>query len=279
VTTILVTGGTGTTGSRVARRLREAGADVRVASRHPREAGAVAFDWTVERTFGAAVAGVDAIYLVAPTGVFDALGVMRAGLEAALASGVRRFVLLSASAVERDGIMMGKVHAFLAERALEAVVLRPSWFMQNFTAGPHAASARAEGVIYSATGDGVVPIIDAEDIAAVAAKALLGSTSGIAEVLLTGPQALSYDEIADMVGRHLGRQVRHQRLSQEALAARLAGAGLPDDYAAALAEMDCTIGAGGAARVADGVKVWTGGEPTPFETVLEREMLIDASAS
>lgn len=170
---ILITGGTGKTGSRVAHSLRERGIEPRLASRSPKGAASVRFDWRDTATFPVALADVRAVYLVAPTDTAEPLDAMRPFLEQAIGSGVDRFVLLSASSLEEGGPMMGAVHAFLKRHALHWAVLRPTWFMQNFSEGPHLPTIRDEGAIYSATGDGRVPFIDAGDIADVATQALV----------------------------------------------------------------------------------------------------------
>lgn len=85
---------------------------------------------------------------------------------------------------------------------------QPSWFMQNFTADhPVAHGIRATGEIVTATGDGRVGFIDAEDIAAVAARALLDDRPHT-EHLITGPEALGYADVARIVTEVLGRPVR-----------------------------------------------------------------------
>ena len=53
--------------------------------------------------------------------------------------GVRRLVLLSSYLIERDGGMIGGVQDWPADNAPEWAILRPSWFMQNFSGGPTPA--------------------------------------------------------------------------------------------------------------------------------------------
>ena len=119
--------------------------------------------------FAAALAGVRAIYLVAPAGVADPAPVVRPFLEQAASGGVRRVVALSSSAVARGEPLLGEIHTMVVDLFSEPTVLRPSWFMQNFTRD----HALAEGIrrsreVVTATGDGRVGFIDAADIAAVA---------------------------------------------------------------------------------------------------------------
>ena len=147
---ILVTGGTGKTGRRVVAQLGDAGSSARVAARRP-PPGGVRFDWADPDTFGPALHGVGAVYLVAPPGEGDPLAAMEPFLRRALAAGVRRYVLLSSSFLPEGGPLMGQVHSFLRAMALEWTVLRPTWFMQNFSEQQHLPSIRDEGTIPGAT--------------------------------------------------------------------------------------------------------------------------------
>ena len=263
---ILITGGTGKTGSRLAQQLRERGVRFRVASRSPQGAGSMRFDWRDVTTFAPTLEDVRAVYLVAPTDTTEPLEAMQPFLETALTAGIERFVLLSASILEADGPMMGQVHGFLKRRAPNWNVLRPTWFMQNFSEGPHHATICEEGVIYSATGQGRVPFIDASDIARVAATALLDSGFPNGDLVLTGPQALSYDEVAQTLSEILGRQIAHCHLSEAELAARHVQQGLPPNYASVLAAMDTAIAGGAEDRVTGEVRRTTGRAPLNFRS-------------
>lgn len=271
---ILVTGGTGKTGRRVVERLRTQGLKPRVASRSPQGADTVRFEWKDASTFEAAFRDVQAVYLVAPTDDFDTIGAMQRGLEAALKAGVRRFVLLSASSIEEGGPMMGAVHAWLRANAPEWIVLRPSWFMQNFTEGQHLDSIRNEASIYTATQDARIGFIDAENIANCAAKLLSAPEVESTDYILTGPEAVSYDEVAVTLSRHLDRTVSHQRLTQEGIAKRFRDLGVPDDYAETLAAMDATIATGTEDRVTKNVQSITGQPPTSIEAFVQRNVSI-----
>jgi ergot alkaloid biosynthesis protein len=258
---VLLTGGTGKVGRRLAHRLRELGQPVRIASRSgtaPEGLAAVRFDWNAPSEQDRALEGIDRVFLVAPAPPSEPLAVMEPFVERARRAGVRRFVLLSASSLPEGGPAMGRVHQLLRERAPEWAVLRPSWFMQNLSEGPHRDTIRDEGVLYSATGEGRVPFIDAGDIAQVAVRALLDTPSHDAAHLLTGPEALTYGEAARRIGEALGRPVRHVSLSAEALAERWTALGLPGDYAALLAGMDVEIARGAEARTTLEVERVTG---------------------
>ena len=260
--TILVTGGTGTTGRRIAAQLAARGLRYRAATRSPKAETHIRFDWAYETTWAAALDSVGSIYLVAPSGIAEPLPVMISFMERAMRAGVRRFVLLSASSLDAGGPMMGAVHAWLRDHAPEWVVLRPTWFMQNFSEGQLLASIRDEGAIYTATGDGRIGFIDAEDIAAVAVEALTQREFASGDMILTGPAALSYDDVATTLSNVLDHPIKHHHLSVAELAARhMAHSGLPEAYAETLAAMDANIAAGSEDRITDAVARITGSPP------------------
>ncbi|MGK4905004.1 NAD(P)H-binding protein [Streptomyces albus] len=272
---VLVVGATGTTGSRTAARLTAESHRVKAASRRAAPvAGAepVRFDWYDTATHAPALEGVDRVYLVPPVGDPDPAAVMLPFLRQARAAGVRRAVLLSSSAVPSGGPAVGLVHQALPGLFPEWAVLRPSWFMQNFTGDHlHARGIREDGTVRSATGSGRVGFVDADDIAEVAVRALADDRAPDTDLVLTGPEALSYDDVAAVLTEVTGRPVVHHRLTQTQLRDRLA-VEVPAEFAGILAGMDGAIAQGAEDRVTDTVQRLTGRPPHSFRTVAEREL-------
>lgn len=273
--TTLVIGATGTTGSRTAAQLTAAGHRVKAASRAATQvdgAEPVPFDWYDPATHAAALDGVDRVYLLPPVGDPDPAAVMLPFLQQARTTGVHRAVLLSSSAVPEGGPAVGTVHKALPDLFEQWAVLRPSWFMQNFTGThTHARSIRDEGIIRTATESGRVGFVDAEDIAAVAVRALTDEQAPNTDLVLTGPEALGHDEIATIITEVTGRPVVHRRLSYEQMRDRLTAV-VPAEFAAILAGMDRAIAEGAEDRITDTVQRLTGRPPRNFRALLEREM-------
>jgi ergot alkaloid biosynthesis protein len=262
-TQILVIGGKGKTGRLVSQDLLTRGIRTRVATRSPSGSYDVAFDWQDPRSADAAFDGVTAVYIVAPTNNSDHGTIVPPVLEIARKRGVQRFVLLSASSLEAGGPMMGQIHAYLRDEVPEWTVLRPTWFMQNFSEQQHLKTILNEDAIYSATGAGRVGFIDAADIAKAAVSALLAETSWNRDFILTGPEALSYADIAEKISHAIDRKIKHVNLTTSELAERYARGGLNAAYARILAEMDARISEGSEDRLSDGVFALTGQSPTP----------------
>lgn len=259
--TVLVIGGTGTTGGLVATLLREQAAAVRIATRRPAagDPAHVRFDWNEPATYGPAAAGADRIYLIAPIGVADPAPLVEPFLAGALRADVRRVVLLSSSAVRQGTSGLGALPRMVRAMVPEWTVLRPSWFMQNFLREhPVAAGIRDHGEIVTATGTGRVAFVDAADIAAVAVRALLDVVPHNADHVITGPEALSYADAAAVITAACGRPVRHRPVSTAEMTDRFVAAGVPPEFAAILAGLDQDIRHGSEDRVTSTVADITG---------------------
>ncbi|MFE0024261.1 NmrA family NAD(P)-binding protein [Amycolatopsis sp. NPDC059021] len=269
---VLVLGATGTTGSRVLAGLHERGVKTRAATRKPVEPGQIRFDWADRTTYADAVRDVRAVYLVAPIGSADPLPLVEPFVAETRAAGARRIVLLSSSAVTEDTPGLGALQRLVRTEMPEWAVLRPSWFMQNFTGEHLVAQGVRDGEIVTATGDGRVAFVDATDIAAVAVRALTDDEPHNTDHVITGPEALSYAETAGIIARHTGRPVRHRAVGTTEFAERLTNDGLPAEYAAMLAALDEDIRRGAEDRVTPTVERVTGNPARSFRTFVKEEI-------
>jgi uncharacterized protein YbjT (DUF2867 family) len=269
---VVVTGATGNTGGALIPMLRARGVAVTAASRHPATdpgVTSVRFDWYDPGTFDEALNDADRVYLVPPPLDPEPVAAMEPFLSRAREKGVRRVVLLSASLIEAGGPGAGKVHALLPEMFPEWAVLRPSWFMQNFIgAHPHAESIRTSNMIRTATGEGRVGFVDVGDIARVATLALVSESVPPGDLILTGPEALGYSDVAALLTELLGRPITHQPVDQETLRELLSSQMNPQ-AAALLAAVDGAIAAGVEDRVTDVVERVTGKPPRSLREVIE----------
>lgn len=229
--TILVTGATGQTGREVVRLLGERGVALRAASR------STGFDWTGPGTFESALDGVRAVYLLPPPGARNRMAVVAPFLAAAKAAGVRRLVLLSTSVENVPG--QDELHQAVIDAAPEHAILRPSWFMQNFLgAHPTARGITDKGEVVSATGEGRLGFVHTGDIAAVAVETLLADRLSNSDFVITGPETLSYRDIAKLIDEVAGYPVRYVSLTPEQGRARWESFGLSAEAARYLVDLD-----------------------------------------
>ncbi|MEV8425271.1 NAD(P)H-binding protein [Streptomyces niveus] len=263
---ILVVGGTGTTGGRVAALLRERGGAVRVASR----GGEPRFDWTDRTTWDGVLEGVTAVYVVP----FDGRSLTRPFVERAVARRVARIVLLSGRGVDVPGYAgeastAGPTHVDgeAAVRALGAgttwTIVRPSWFAQNFSEGFFLDAVLA-GELRLSAGDGAASFVDADDIAAVAVAALTEDGHDGRTYELSGPRALTIAQALAEISAAVGREIRYVPLSPGEFMAELRELGLSAAEAADFAESLSPLRRGLDSHVSDGVRRVLGREPRDF---------------
>jgi uncharacterized protein YbjT (DUF2867 family) len=259
---ILVTGATGKTGGSLVAQLQQSGLPYRAASRRE----AIPFDWEQTDTWDTALEDVASIYLVAPGAVKDPHVLMQDFIALAMRKGVRRFVFLSMAGLPAGGPVHGQVHQWLKDNSDDWAVLCPSAFMQNFSAGPSLPTIRDEDQIYSNTGDGRVPFIHVDDIAACALAALVAPAPLNIDLVLTGDEPLSYDQVAELISRACGRRITHTHVSMDEMTARLLARGIPEATARLLAFGYQVVAAGAAERTTDAVQTLTGRPPVTFQT-------------
>jgi uncharacterized protein YbjT (DUF2867 family) len=254
---ILIVGGTGKTGRRVAGRLWDRGIGVRIGSR----SATPEFDWEKPAGWPAALEGVASAYItyypdLSMRGAPESVG---AFARLAVASGVTRLVLLSGR---------GEPEAQRSEEVLEAsgadwTVLRCSWFAQNFSEGM-LLDALLAGEVALPVGDVREPFVDADDIAdaAVAALTAPGHSGKLYE--LTGPRLLTFAEAVAEIARASGREMRCVQIPVADFAAALAGYGLPADQEAMIVELFTEVLDGRNQFVSNGVEQALGRRPRDF---------------
>ena len=194
-------------------------------------------------------------------------------VEAGASAGVDRVVKLSAlGATDHSRSVIGlwhhNVERFLRDSGLEWTILRPHHFMQNLL--DPLVFDREAGEVRSASGEGRIPFVDTRDVAAVAAAALTEDGHAGEVLTLTGPEALSYREAAELISGAIGRAVRYVPESVDEAWRRRRAAGQPVWLAAAqLAIAGYQRRGGPTERVTDTVERVTGRRPRTLAEFIE----------
>ena len=264
---IVVTGATGTVGSHVLQQLLDRGHQAVAAVRHPPRdlpdgAERVAYDATQPETFGPAVAGADGLFLMLPPGSGADLPAV---IDAAEAAGVQKTAYLSVLGAERNPFLPHRAaEKRLKEGSTDALLLRASYFMQNLSE-VHADDVR-DGEITVPAGRGKTSFVDARDVAEVAAAWLAGETPTLGSdvvkaVELTGPEALNYFEVADVLTDVLDYRVVYTRPGAIEFFRHERDEGAGAGFAGVMVGLYTTARLGLAARLADGVERALGRPP------------------
>lgn len=244
--TILVTGSTGTVGSEVVSQLAATGARIRAAVQATsktdriKQAGAepVVMNFADPASIRAALEGVEKAFLVTPV-IPDQAAAAARFVAAAKEAGLKRLVKLSAIGADSGLDFQFVKDHHQAEQDIESsgiayTFLRPNFFMQNMLG---LDSIKTQGAFYDSSGDSKASHVDARDIAAMAVAALTGEGHEGKAYTVTGPQALSNFEVAEILSSVTGKPITYVPVSDADARQALKAAGLPDWLAEAVIEL------------------------------------------
>jgi uncharacterized protein YbjT (DUF2867 family) len=279
---VLVTGATGTIGSQVVKELVAAGASVRVGLRDPGKGGAlqaqgvevVALDLERPETLKAAFAGVERLFLLTPF-VEHFLPQVKAAVDAAKAAGVTFILRMSAFGADPqspDGLARehGQGERLVKESGLGWAVIQPSFFQDNVLTYGGAALAQ-QGAIYGASKDGKVSYVSSSDVGAVAAAILSRPEAHQGKTyVLTGPEAVTGDELAALLSKVVGQPIRYVDLAPADYLGAMTSQGVPRWTAEHIVALELVKANGWAAAISPVVREVLGREPERYAAFLER---------
>ena len=272
---ILIVGATGLVGSATLRQLTARGVPVRALVRSAEKAATLAGpgvetvvgDLEQPSSLDAALDGVTRTLLISP---LDPRQVELQGnfVEAARRAGAVHIVKLSGLGTALDSLLRsGWWHAqteqHIADAGLPFTHLHPPFFMQNLLRS--AATIAAQGVLVSAMHAGKIAMVDACDVAAVAVAALTSDGHVGKTYTITGPEALSFQEVAKKLAAATGKRVTYQDVSLDTMRQELVATGIPPWLVEVRMEFAAALRDGSAAAVTDTVQAVTGQPPLTFD--------------
>lgn len=254
---IAVTGATGHLGRLVIDALLERGTDpseVVAAVRSPEKAADLAArgvhvreaDYTKPDTLASAFGGVDRLLLISSSEVGQRLAHHRNVVEAAKRAGVGFLAYTSILRAATSPMRLAEEHRATEELVRESGIpfafLRNGWYTENYT--EQLGPALEHGALLGSAGEGLVSAATRADYAAAAAAVLMGDGHEGAVYELAGDDAFTMAELAAEVSRQSGTPVAYRDLPENEYARALVGFGLPEPFAAVLADSDRGIAAG-----------------------------------
>ncbi|MEU0444348.1 SDR family oxidoreductase [Streptomyces tendae] len=278
---ILVAGATGNVGRTVVAALQARGTPVRAFVRDEDAARRLLGpgtelalgDFRDPASLARALRGVDAVFLTSADGP-EKVAHETAVIDAAVAASVGRIVKLSSPHVLIGSDLVfwdwhGRIEQHLLASGVPAVCLRAGFLMSNLLSAADMISAT--GRIAAPAGDARIAMIDPLDVGACAAVTLTRDGHAGRTYRLTGPQAVSYHDVAAALSAATGRSVRFVDVSDEDARAGLSASGAPDWLAAALVTMFAKLRNGAGEETTDTVRSLTGRRPrTVAEWLVDR---------
>lgn len=228
----LVTGGASNVGAQVAQNLRQGGRPVKFGARSgkriPEGFEYVLVDWDQPSTFPNPFPvnhGITSVYIVSPLTNLTSSSNIIPFIQVALDAGVRMFVNLSGSVADADHDSggLGTIPKFLAEtlsqglyEGLDYVILRPTWFTDNFISEWQDDICRRDRVT-TCVPSGKMPFVASSDIAWVGFEAMIYGSHHFKrrDPFIIGPELLSYDDVVSILTKVLGRRIEHNIVTED----------------------------------------------------------------
>ena len=274
---ILVTGATGNVGREVIRLLLNQDCDVYAAVRNTDNAQQmlgsnihyVSFDFTNPNTWASAFESVNKIFLVRPPALANVRKYIAPALNAAKQVGVQQVVFLSILGADRNRFVPhSKIESYIDQLGIPATFLRASFFMQNLNT-THREDIKTRSELFMPPGNGRTSFIDVRDIAAVAVRTLVEDGHIHKAYALTGGEALTYYEVADIFTAVLGKPIRYTNPSLLSFVGQICDRGLPMSFVLVMAAIYTTARLGLAGSITTDVEQLLARPPLTMQQYVE----------
>lgn len=271
---IVITGASGNVGTHVVAELAKRGLVVRALTRSPTSARPVAAnvewvgaDFAEAKSLSAAMKGATKVVLITPAHPHMRAH-QKALVAAAVDAGVKRIAKLSGLGAGPDAPIRLPQEHFAIEQCIVASgvahsFVRPNLFMQVLLGS--ADSIRNDGVFYAPAGDGKISLTDARDVASALVHEVLRNDDANAVHEITGPDALSYADAAELLGRAVGKRISYVEVEPATARLAMTDSGMDPWLAEAFLELFDVYRAGhGATVLAEAFKACTGHQARDF---------------
>jgi uncharacterized protein YbjT (DUF2867 family) len=282
VDTILVTGATGTVGSEVTKQLISSPTsnfNIKAAVHSQESANRVAaetrvkpvlIDYNKPDTIEEAFKDVDRLFLLTPfQSNMVELSSNLVNVAKKKTGAVKHIVKLSVMGADaKPGITGGRLHRqaenIIKESGISYTFLRPNFFMQNFI-NFFSQTIKEQNAFYVPAGDGKISFVDVRDIAGVAVQALLDeSKHGRKAYNITGPNAISYAQAAEILSNEIGRKIKYVDISEDQAREGMKAIGMDEWFINSMMELFSITRAGYVSDVSPAIEEVTGKKPITF---------------
>jgi len=227
-------------------------------------------DYARPETLATAFEGVDRLLLISSSEVGRRTTQHRNVIEAATRAGVGLIAYTSLLRADVSPLALAQEHreteAILRASGTPFALLRNGWYTENYAAS--IAPALPHGVFIGAAGEGRIASAARADYAEAAACVLTGADQAGRIYELAGDEAYTLAEFAAAIGEASGRRIVYRNLAEADFAGALAGAGLPEEFAALLADSDAGAAKGALFDSGLQLRALIGRPTTPYEATI-----------
>src|SRR5215203_5025869 len=288
--TILVTGATGTVGSEVVKQLTSispssSGHKIRAAVHSKNKADKlkqfdnkrveiVELDYAKPETVADALNKVDNLYLQTLP-IPDVTDICSNLVKEAKKNNVKYIVKLSAMGADSDPRstilrLHGEEEKIIEDSGIPYTFLRPPAYMQNFVT-QFGHTIKTQNSFYVPAGDAKMSFVDSRDIAAITVEILTKNNPGLSRQHyenkaydITGPDALSYGQAADILSSEVGKKISYVSITEDDARKGMKQIGMGDWFIDIMMELFRIIKAGYGSETTTVVEDITGRKPIPF---------------
>jgi uncharacterized protein YbjT (DUF2867 family) len=276
--TILITGATGTVGSEVVKQLSAKGENliIKAAARSANDntfqnlkgVQIVQLDYNKPDSLAAAFRDVDKLFLLTPF-QSNMVGLTSNLVSEAKNAKVKDIVKQSVMGADAEpGITPSRLHRqaekIIEESGISFTFLRPNFFMQNFV-NFYSSSIKGQGAFYAPAEDARVSFVDVRDIAAVTVQALINDSQQKGKAYnVTGDEALSYGEAAEILSKELGKKINYVNVSDQDARKGMKDIGMDEWTISSMIELFEITRAGYVSEISPVVEQVTGNKPVTF---------------
>lgn len=263
---ILVIGASGLIGKEIVRELKSKGLTVyESTSRIPEHDLQVQINLDTGNGLKSALSKVDRLFLLSPAGFADQHRILSPVVREAKMQKLKKVVLMTAFGADADETSpFRRLEVELENSGLQFNILRPNWFMQNFNTFWKQGILDEQKIMLPA-GNAKTSFIDSRDVSAVAARLLIDDSLKNTNFDLTGPDALTHEDIAKEISNQIGTRVTYSDIDPADLKSELISAGLPEDYVNFLVLIFGFLREGYNSGVTDNVEKILGFKPRSFK--------------
>lgn len=261
---LLITGATGTVGKEIVKKCIEKEFPFQIATRS-REIEGVYFDFEDPGSYKTALKGIEKLFLMRPPHITNSKKYIEPVIYEAKRAGVRHIVFLSLLGAEKNPVVPhSKIEKIIKHSSIPYTFLRPSFFMQNlFT--QHGEELKQEHKIIVPAGKGKTSFIDVRDIAAAAVKVFFEEGHINKGYSLTGSEALSYYEVADILTEQLGVPIQYTNPTVHEFKKKMSEKGIEKEFITVMTAIYLTARFGLAKKVTNDLENLLGKKPITFK--------------
>ncbi len=278
---ILVTGASGNIGTPLVKELQTLGADFAILRSKPVSVNTTnnienrVADFTDVTALTKSFSGIDTLFLLFPL-VENKIELAKNAAVAAKAAGVKHIVRSSGAGADSSSAfalpkLQGTIDDILIATDIPTTLLHPGGFMQNYVT--YQSQAIKDGTIYMADGGKSQALIDARDIAAVAARVLTNPSAHAGKAyMLTGSEDFTGAQAAETISKAIGKPVQHISVPTEAAVATMNQWGMPPFIVNIMDSLNKIVSAGYASGVSTDVENILGRKPRTFDAFVNENI-------